>query len=115
MLHLYFWRNDLRPASFDASSSSPAKLSNSFDLSSQDYQLTKKNALESLGNGSGENDAAVERDDVKLDLRRSLFQRASFDDILHADEMWKKSRLDLAKFALTGDDRHAELFVDSRS
>ena len=116
MLHLYFWRNDLKSAISSSSSSSP---SSPAGLSSQAFQTAKKNALNSLvdggrvGVGTGCDDAADADDDVKMDLRRSLFRRASFDDILHADELWRQSRGDLAKYALTGDEGHARLFVEA--
>ena len=116
MLHLYFWRNDLKSA-ISSSSSSP---SSPAGLSSQAFQTAKKNALNSLvdggrvGVGVGTGcDASDADDDVKMDLRRSLFRRASFDDILHADELWRQSRGDLAKYALTGDEGHARLFVEA--
>jgi len=92
MLHLYFWRNDLKSAISSSSSSSP---SSPAGLSSQAFQTAKKNALNSLvdggrvGVGTG-CDASDADDDVKMDLRRSLFRRASFDDILHADELWRR-------------------------
>lgn len=102
MLHLYFWRNDLRSAISETTQNvSPTAVG----VSSQEFQTAKVRL------GAGVENA----NDVKMDLRRSLFRRASFDDILHADEMWKKSRVDLAKYSLTGDERHAELFVESRS
>jgi len=115
MLHLYFWRNNFRSALTETmENASTPTCTTSQGLSSQRFQTAKKETLKSFGSRE-QLYAGGHEDDVQLDLRRSLFRRASFDDILHADEMWKRSRGDLAKYAVTGDDRHAELFVESRS
>ena len=87
-------------------------------FSSEKYDEVKKTAWSEMK----KRDEAVKtqrgsdtRDDVKLDLKRCLFERANFEDVLHADEMWKKSRLDLAKFAVTKDEEYLSLFVGPRS
>jgi len=127
MLHLYFWRNEFRsilPESSailsSASSSSNSSSSATFlpGFSSANFEAAKTSlAPDSASKSSlkeSERDSNRTEGDVKGDLKRCLFHRANFEDVLHADEMWQKSKMDLNKFAVTKDDAHLSLFVDRR-
>ena len=127
MLHLYFWRNEFRsilPESSttlsSASSYSNSSLSATFlpGFSGANFEAAKTSlARDSASKSSlkeSERDSNRTDGDVKGDLKRCLFHRANFEDVLHADEMWQKSKMDLNKFAVTKDDAHLSLFVDRR-
>ena len=127
MLHLYFWRNEFRSilpdsvATFSSSSSSSNSSSSATFLpgfSSANFEAAKTSlARDSTSKSSikqSERDSNQSDFDVRSDLKRCLFRRANFEDVLHADEMWQKSKMDLNKFAVTKDDAHLSLFVDRR-
>ena len=104
--------------STSASAAPSATPTSSSGFSSEKYEAAKATALKDLvandRNNSGNQAFGNDYDDVKTDLKRCLFQRANFEDVLHADEMWKKSRLDVAKYAVTNDDAHMSLYVGAR-
>ena len=123
MLHLYFWRQDLLSVLSETStapsnsSSAPSSSSSSSSsaFNSHGYEAAKASALRSFSR-RGRGDSAPGDDvddDVKSDLKQSLFLRTNFDDVLHADEMLKKSRGDLAKYLLTKDEEHLTLFLEA--
>ena len=126
MLHLYFWRNEFRSvlpessATLSSASSSSNSSSATFlpGFSSKNFEAAKTSlARDSASKSSlkeSESDSNRTDGDVKGDLKRCLFHRANFEDVLHADEMWQKSKMDLNKFAVTKDDAHLSLFVDRR-